>query len=72
MRHDWPFKTAIVDLLLSLKGNSNCISSNFVESVGGPEEGFRHCFANSTNQGYLYMRYYEWLRRLLGSRPRTS
>ena len=33
-----------------MKGNSKRISGDFTESVGGLEQGYRHCFADVTNR----------------------
>ena len=41
-RHDWPVEKVIVDSPIRMKGNSKHTS---VESVGGPEQGYRRCFA---------------------------
>ena len=49
--HDWPVKKVIVNLPIRLKGNSKRVSClEFVESVGGPEHGFRRCFADVTDR----------------------
>ena len=49
--HDWFVKKkAIVNLPIRVKGNSKRISGDFIESVGGLEQGYRHCFADVTNR----------------------
>ena len=35
---------------IRIKGNSKRISGDFIESVGGLEQGYRHCFADVTNR----------------------
>ena len=34
MRHDWPVQKTIVDLLIKMKGNSKCTSSNLFSLFG--------------------------------------
>ena len=49
--HDWLVKKkAIVNLPIRMKGNSKCISGDFIESVGGLEQGSRHCLADVTSR----------------------
>ena len=48
-RHDWTVKKAIVNLPLSLKGNSKLLSGNSLSPFGrGPEQGYRRCSADFT------------------------
>ena len=44
---------AIVDLPISMKGNSTLISGNSLSAVGGPEQGFRPCFADVPYLGQI-------------------
>ena len=48
IRH-WPVGKAIVDLPTRLKGNSKSTT----QSVGGPEQGSRRCFAGVTSSGLV-------------------
>lgn len=52
--HDWPVKKANVNLPLKLKVHVNKIQNAFPVShplVGGPGQGYQHCFANVANCG---------------------
>ena len=44
--HDWPDKKAIVDLPITLKGNSKHVTSNSLSP-------YRRCFSDVTNRGYI-------------------
>ena len=44
--HDWPDKKAIVDLPITLEGNSKHVTSNSLSP-------YRRCFSDVTNQGYM-------------------
>ena len=44
--HDWPDKKAIVDLPITLKGNSKHVTSNSLSP-------YRPCFSDVTNRGYI-------------------
>ena len=46
---DWPFKKAIVDLSIRMKGDLKGTTGN--SSVGDPELGYRRGFADLTNGG---------------------
>ena len=43
-------KKAIVNLPIRMKGNLKRTSGDFIESIGGLEQGCRHCFADVTNR----------------------
>ena len=45
-------KKTILDLPIGLKGNSKHISGNsLIDSVEGPEQGYRRCFVDVTDRG---------------------
>ena len=44
--HDWPDKKAIVDLPITLEGNSKHVTSNSLSPC-------RRCFSDVTNRGYI-------------------
>ena len=44
--HDWPDKKAIVDLPITLEGNSEHVTSNSLSP-------YRRCFSDVTNRGYI-------------------
>ena len=44
--HDWPDKKAIVDLPITLEGNSKHVTSNSLSP-------YRRCFSDVTNRGYI-------------------
>ena len=45
-RHDWPDKKAVVDLPITLEGNSKHVTSNSLSP-------YRRCFSDVTNRGYI-------------------
>ena len=51
MRHDWPFKKALIDLPIKMKGNLKHTSGNSLSPLKGPEQGYRCYFADVTNRG---------------------
>ena len=44
--HDWPDKKAVVDLPITLEGNSKHVTSNALSP-------YRRCFSDVTNRGYI-------------------
>ena len=44
--HDWPDKKAIIDLPITLEGNSKHVTSNSLSP-------YRRCFSDVTNRGYI-------------------
>ena len=50
MRNDWPVKKGIVDFQVMFTANSKFVRY-FVESVGGPEQGYRRYLGGVANQG---------------------
>ena len=44
--HDWPDKKAVVDLPITLEGNSKHVTSN-------SSSPYRRCFSDVTNRGYI-------------------
>ena len=51
MCHDWPFKTAIVDFPIRLKGILKPTSSNLLSLLEAQNKDL--CFTEVTNQGYI-------------------
>ena len=51
MHHGWPGKNAIVDLPISMKGNSKDISSYLLNPFWGQEQASWRCFADISNLG---------------------
>ena len=53
-RHDWPDKKAIVDLPITLEGNSKHVTSNSLVPLGAhSEQAYRRCFSDVTNRSYI-------------------
>ena len=52
--HDWPDKKAIVDLPITLEGNSKHVTGNSLGPLGAhSEQSYRRCFSDVTNRGYI-------------------
>ena len=52
--YDWPDKKAIVDLPITLEGNSKHVTSNSLGPLGAhSEQAYRRCFSDVTNRGYI-------------------
>ena len=55
-RHDWPVKKGLVLFVVianQVEGEFEMHFRQFVESVGGPEQGSLRCFADGTNQSLV-------------------
>ena len=50
-RHDWPVKNAIVDLPITLKGNSKRTSGNWLSPLGAQNKDNGSAPLNVTDQG---------------------